>query len=380
MKKCGIYKLTSPSGKIYIGQSIRLPKRLSDYNNLKKIKGQTALYEAVKKYGFSNFKVEIIFVVNEMLPPEKIKEVLNVLEEVYIEHFNCMSPNGYNLRSGGNSMLASEETKKRMSAAQIGKSVGRKMTAENLRKMIERNTGSKRSEETKNKIRLSRKNIVMKPEWNEKISNSKKGVKLSDEHRANISKGLKASGWKMSDEHKAILSKLFTGRKASEETKQKQRAAKVGKSLSEEHRKKIGEGNRGKTLTDEQKARIGLSNKGKVISDEHKKKLSIAHTGRIISVETREKISKSLTGMIYPEERRKNISKGRIGIKHSEETKAKMRKRASKVLDVNSGIIYENVTELSKKSGISKNTLKAYLNGNNKKMTNFKYLKKEQVA
>lgn len=53
----GIYKLTAPNGKVYIGQSTFLRKRLYQYNN-KCNDGKIG--EAVNKYGFENFTIEIL--------------------------------------------------------------------------------------------------------------------------------------------------------------------------------------------------------------------------------------------------------------------------------------------------------------------------------
>jgi group I intron endonuclease len=56
----GIYKITSPSNKIYIGQSINIEKRWKkDYYSLRCIT-QTKLYNSFKKYGPENHKFEII--------------------------------------------------------------------------------------------------------------------------------------------------------------------------------------------------------------------------------------------------------------------------------------------------------------------------------
>lgn len=59
MKQAGIYKLTSPNGKCYIGQSIQLEIRFISYRNAH-CKKQAHLYNAIKKYGWDNFKVEIL--------------------------------------------------------------------------------------------------------------------------------------------------------------------------------------------------------------------------------------------------------------------------------------------------------------------------------
>ena len=55
MNKKRIYKITSPSGKVYIGQSRNLIKRLRDYkcrDNSKQIR----LNESFRKHGVENHK------------------------------------------------------------------------------------------------------------------------------------------------------------------------------------------------------------------------------------------------------------------------------------------------------------------------------------
>ena len=55
----GIYKITSPSKKVYIGQSVNIENRKNIYSKIK-CKGQSKLYNSLKKYGFSEHKFEII--------------------------------------------------------------------------------------------------------------------------------------------------------------------------------------------------------------------------------------------------------------------------------------------------------------------------------
>lgn len=55
----GIYKITNPNGKVYIGQSTNIKKRWKSYENLH-CKGQTKLYNSLKKHGWENHKCEII--------------------------------------------------------------------------------------------------------------------------------------------------------------------------------------------------------------------------------------------------------------------------------------------------------------------------------
>jgi hypothetical protein len=111
-----IYKITSPSGKIYIGQSVDFKRRLTKYRNLR-CKTQTKLYNSLKKYGFENHTIEIV--------KDNIKcmTALNFYEELYIKKYDTFNTeNGLNLRSGGMNNTPSDETRQRMSNAHKGNS------------------------------------------------------------------------------------------------------------------------------------------------------------------------------------------------------------------------------------------------------------------
>lgn len=58
-KICGIYKITSPSGRIYIGQSEDINRRFHQYKKLN-CKKQWLLYKSFVKYGVDNHIFEII--------------------------------------------------------------------------------------------------------------------------------------------------------------------------------------------------------------------------------------------------------------------------------------------------------------------------------
>ena len=96
-----IYKHTSPSGKAYIGQTNNLKRR----NKLHKYStGCTVFSSAIKKYGFDNFK-------HEILASNLTIEEANKLECEFISEHNTIYPNGYNLMSGGMNSTHSEKTK-----------------------------------------------------------------------------------------------------------------------------------------------------------------------------------------------------------------------------------------------------------------------------
>ena len=50
---CGIYKITSPTGKIYVGLSVNTHKRWSKYKRLECI-NQRKLYNSFKKHDVKN--------------------------------------------------------------------------------------------------------------------------------------------------------------------------------------------------------------------------------------------------------------------------------------------------------------------------------------
>lgn len=108
-KICGIYKITSPKGRIYIGQSVNIFYRFYSYKKLN-CKEQYRLYNSLKKHGVENHKFEII--------EECSKENLDEREIYYIKLFDCFdTEHGLNLRNGGRKkgIMVSEETKLRSS-------------------------------------------------------------------------------------------------------------------------------------------------------------------------------------------------------------------------------------------------------------------------
>lgn len=110
-----IYKITNDiNNKIYIGQTTKtLQERVRSYKSTYK-RGARPIECAMIKYGVEHFKWEII-------DTAKTKEELDSKEKYWISYYNCVTPNGYNVELGGNSVgKHSEETKRKISEAQIG--------------------------------------------------------------------------------------------------------------------------------------------------------------------------------------------------------------------------------------------------------------------
>ena len=84
-----IYKLTSPSGNVYIGRTKNFDIRMHQYSiRYNKKQENKVLYSAIKKYGWENFKKEIIAEVNAENAPR--------IEREYIEKYDSVK-NGYNM-------------------------------------------------------------------------------------------------------------------------------------------------------------------------------------------------------------------------------------------------------------------------------------------
>ena len=114
--ECEIYSITSPSNKVYIGQTLKIrangsgcgtTKRWTEHvqeANRNNGKGCTMLNKAIRKYQSENMIISIL--------EECSAQEADNREKHYIEKFNSQAPNGYNLTSGGkNSTTYSEETR-----------------------------------------------------------------------------------------------------------------------------------------------------------------------------------------------------------------------------------------------------------------------------
>ena len=212
IKKCGIYKITSPSGKIYIGQSVNIDRRFKTYMK-GRAKNQTKLNASFLKYGVENHVFEVIL--------ECSVDDLNKLESYYINEFDTFNtPNGMNLRNDGHYRVYSDETRKKLSDKFLGSKNPQygKVWTDEMRKAhgeIIRNRnykqpkGYKLSDEIKKKMskgkmgNKSRLGISHTIEDRKLISEKIKGRRLSKEHIENMKLSQKLS-WEKRKENKEL--------------------------------------------------------------------------------------------------------------------------------------------------------------------------------
>ena len=147
---------------MYVGQTVKtLSSRWKAHLTSKRCR---ALSSAIALYGKENFEIKVIEQYGTI-------QELNSAEIYFINKFNTLAPNGYNLRSGGENGLHSLESKIVMSEKAKKRPP---KSEEHKRKISESKTGIKtgpRSQQTK-----------------KNMSNSKKGVPLSDQHKLQLSK------------------------------------------------------------------------------------------------------------------------------------------------------------------------------------------------
>ena len=166
MTKYIVYKHTAPNGKCYIGMTSQTLERRSRAG--RGYEGCTAFYNAIVKYGWDNFKHEIL---EAGLTYDQACE----RERFHIKACHSLTTEwGYNLATGGNaSKVMPEETRLKISRTLNGR------------------IGKPLSDEAKRKISEARRGKKMPPrgeEYRKKLSAALSGRKFSPEHCANISK------------------------------------------------------------------------------------------------------------------------------------------------------------------------------------------------
>lgn len=174
-----IYKITSPSGKIYIGQTTNFSKRKRYYKNGAK-PYQIRIYNSLQKYGYESHIIEII--------EECSVENLNERERYWQDYYDVIGENGLNCR----------------------------LTATN-------DKSGYLSEDMRQKLSEIKKRTLISGEWRKKFAYDWSGKKHTEETKKKMSES--AKGKKKSAEHIAKLPQNQKGKfrpKASESTKIKQ--------------------------------------------------------------------------------------------------------------------------------------------------------------
>jgi group I intron endonuclease len=145
---CGIYKITSPTGRIYIGQSVNIQRRFVSYKQLYvKNEGVVRLHRSFLKHGVEAHIFEVV---------EECGEIdLNIRERYWQDFYNVID-GGLNCRltkTNDRSGKVSKDTLIKMSEAAKGNTswLGKNHTQETKDKISKANKGRKHSDEVNKK-------------------------------------------------------------------------------------------------------------------------------------------------------------------------------------------------------------------------------------
>jgi group I intron endonuclease len=195
-----IYRIISPSGKSYIGQTVAA--NVNKRWNEEKRTPHGLLRHVFKKYGSENCIFEELMEITEASHGPRWQEYLDFWEKNCIQEFNSLRPHGYNSTDGGKNCKFHDASRERMRQAQLGKKLtdvtrarmsasrkgekhpfyGKTHSTKSRRKMskalkgkmagaLNPNYGKPMNDETKNKMRATKIAMDLR---GERAANSKK--------------------------------------------------------------------------------------------------------------------------------------------------------------------------------------------------------------
>ena len=351
-----VYKITSPSGRIYIGSTKNFNVRIRYYKTVN-CKQQPRLYSSLKKYGWDKHNIEIVELCDYHNLLERERYWGDFYKVLGSKGLNCILPKGNKERA-----IYDEKTRRNLSKA-IKKKYKETGYRGNKKEIIDLLTGIYYD---------SRKELCELRKLNFNSIKEKlglKGVVNNTQYQYADDSGNKAfQVLKVRKNSKAVIN-FKTGKiyrnilEASKES---------SCTLSTLHRMLNGKSpNKSafKYLDKDLSFYLELNQKRKLISEEGRKNMSLAKKGE----------KNSFYGKTHSQEVREKIRLSQSGRKHSEEHRIKVSKNNAKnmckiVLDIEMGIFYDSVKELCDLIGVKHSTMRARLNGTLKNNTKYIYI------
>ena len=183
-----IYSITSPTGKVYVGQTKNIKNRERSYRGCK-CKTQPKLYNSIKKYGWDVHIFEIIDKCS--IFPDKTE--LDEKEKYWIKFYDSHH-NGLNCNDGGQGHLGRKQSlehiAKRVEFLKLkGRGKGKEISEETIKKRLE----TKKINGTGKGINLGRKQsketIAKRIATMIKNKTTRKGIPKTKEHKEKLRQG-----------------------------------------------------------------------------------------------------------------------------------------------------------------------------------------------
>ena len=344
-----VYIHTSPSNKKYVGITGQKPPE-KRWDEGRGYSHNAYFSSAIKKYGWDNFKHEIIA---EDLTASEAEE----MERSLIQKYNTMNRKyGYNLTSGGEvGKRYSEDAKRNISLSLRGEkhpNYGKHHSEETKRKISEAQIGKEISEETRKKLSEANKGRTYSEEYKQRMSEICKGRVVSEETKERIREALKDR--EFSEEHKNKISEAMKEVWQNEEYRESrsgennpmygcgEKNPMFGKTHTEEARRKISEAAKERMSNPE-----NCPNYGKHLSDETKAKLSEAQL-RYWTDEKRKELSEVRKGK-YVGENNPNYGNHKLA--------GAANPRARKVIRLSDCKIYDYIGQAAEDNGVNRETI-----------------------
>jgi len=219
-----IYKITSPSGRVYIGKTCNFKARMRCYKHIQKKVISTPINKSMRKYGFENHIIDIIDTFSCTQINCDGKEMFWIRSYMSNVH-KWPNGNGLNVTDGGEGMI------------------GNKMSEETKNKLRQYNTlhppigmkGKKMSAESREKMSIAKKGKTPHNKGKKMPSHQVELLRNINKGRPSPLKGIKFNGTEEDRKEKFgkhnIGNTYNTGRKQRSEVVEMRRINQIGKSI-----------------------------------------------------------------------------------------------------------------------------------------------------
>lgn len=242
-----IYKLTSPSGRAYIGKTQQTRVEIRIKEHCQRTSHCRVIARAIQKYGIDNFVVE-----KWQFPDEYLLEY----EQLFIMDHGTLAPDGYNLKAAGYDNTPVPEVRKKMGEhsrtrwqdpeyrAKVGANISIAMQARWERPEEHEKASRRAKKQMEDPAVREASSKRMKAKWEDPEFRERNTQLLRDNWTPEVRQKAADSAnrkWDTNPELKENVSQKVSALWADPEYRARQRQAMTGRKVSEEGRAKMSE-------------------------------------------------------------------------------------------------------------------------------------------